>query len=87
MIKEVTTDAEVSATFPVTRQLRPHLKEEEYLEVVHRLRRSGYRLAFAAESGEVRCAAEFRVIEFLAYKVSLCGRPRDRRRRPFGRLW
>src|SRR3982751_4078687 len=49
------------------RQLRLHLKEEEYIEVVHRLRRSGYRLAFVAEGGEVRCVAGFRVVEFLAY--------------------
>ena len=67
MIKEATTDAEVSATFPVMRQLRPHLREEEYLEVVRRLQRSGYRLTFAAKDGEVRCVAGFRVIEFLAY--------------------
>jgi GNAT superfamily N-acetyltransferase len=67
VIKEATTDAEVSATFPVMRQLRPHLREEEYLEVVRRLQRSGYRLTFAAKDGEVRCVAGFRVIEFLAY--------------------
>ena len=67
MIKEAATDAEVSATFSVMRQLRSHLKEEEYLEAMHRLRRSGYRMAFAAEGGEVRCVAGFRVIEFLAH--------------------
>jgi GNAT superfamily N-acetyltransferase len=48
-------------------QLRLHLKEEEYLEVVRRLQRSGYRVAFADEEGEVRCVAWFRVTEFLAY--------------------
>ena len=67
MIKEATTDAEVLATFPVMSQLRLHLEEEEYLEVVRRLQRSGYRLAFADEEGEVRCVAGFRVTEFLAY--------------------
>ncbi|HZC19242.1 MAG TPA: GNAT family N-acetyltransferase, partial [Rubrobacteraceae bacterium] len=41
--------------------------EEGYLGVVSRLRRSGYRLAFSAEDGEVRCVAGFRVVEFLAY--------------------
>ncbi len=55
MIKEAATDAEISATFPVMRQLRPHLKEAEYLEAVHRLQRSGYRLAFLTEGG--RCGA------------------------------
>ena len=67
MIKEAATDAEISATFPVVRQLRLHLREEEYLDVVNRLRRSGYRLAFAAEDGETRCVAGFRIVEFLAY--------------------
>ena len=67
MIKEVATDAEIPATFPVIRQLRLHLREKEYLEVVHRLRRSGYRLAFAAEEGEAQCGVGFRIVEFLAY--------------------
>lgn len=67
MIKEATTDTEVLATFPVMSQLRLHLKEEEYLEVMRRLQRSGYRVAFADEEGEVRCVAGFRVTEFLAY--------------------
>ena len=67
MIQEAATDAEISETFPVMRQLRPHLQEEQYLEFVRRLQRSGYRLAFAAEGGEVRCVAGFRIVEFLAY--------------------
>ena len=67
MIKEAATDAEISTTFPVMQQLRSHLKESEYLETVHRLRRSGYRLAFAAGDREVWCVAGFRIIEFLAY--------------------
>jgi GNAT superfamily N-acetyltransferase len=67
MIKEVLTDAEVSATFPVMRQLRSHLAEDEYLERIRDMRRSGYRLAAAAEDGKVRCVAGYRIVEFLAY--------------------
>src|SRR4051812_23537455 len=67
MIKEVLTDAEVSATFPVMRQLRSHLAEDEYLERIRGMRRSGYRLAAAAEDGKVRCVAGYRIVEFLAY--------------------
>ncbi len=67
MIQEATTDPEISETFPVMCQLRPHLDEERYLDFVRRLQRSGYRLAFATEGGEVRCVAGFRIIEFLAY--------------------
>lgn len=67
MIKEALTDAEVSATFPVMRQLRSHLAEDEYLERIRGMRRSGYRLAAAAEDGKVRCVAGYRIVEFLAY--------------------
>ncbi len=67
MIQEATTEAEISATFPVMRQLRPHLSEDEYLGLVNCMQRSGYRLATAAENGEVRCAAGFRIVEFLAW--------------------
>ncbi len=67
MIQEATTDAEISATFPVMRQLRTHLSEDEYLELVNRMQRSGYRLAATTEDGEVRCAAGFRIVEFLAW--------------------
>ncbi len=67
MIQEATTEAEISATFPVMHQLRPHLSEDEYLGLVNCMQRSGYRLATATENGEVRCAAGFRIVEFLAW--------------------
>jgi hypothetical protein len=49
------------------RQLRTHLDEDEYLEKIKRMQRSGYRLAAATEGGTVRCVAGFRIVEFLAY--------------------
>lgn len=64
-VREMTTDAEVLATFPVMVQLRPHLAEGEYLETVKRMREGGYRLAAVFDGGEVRCVAGFRVQEFL----------------------
>jgi GNAT superfamily N-acetyltransferase len=67
VIKEALTDAEISTTFPVVRQLRLHLDEGEYLQRIRRMQRSGYRLAVATEGGEVRCVAGYRVVEFLAY--------------------
>jgi hypothetical protein len=67
MIREATTDEEIAATFPVVRQLRPHLSETEYLETVERIRRSGYRMAFLEEGGVVSCVAGFRMLEFLAH--------------------
>ncbi len=67
MIKEAVTDAEILATYPVMKQLRLHLVEDEYLETVERMQRSGYRLAAATQGGEIRCVAGFRIVEFLAY--------------------
>ncbi len=67
MIKEAVTDAQILATYPVMKQLRLHLVEDEYLETVERMQRSGYRLAAATQGGEIRCVAGFRIVEFLAY--------------------
>ncbi len=61
------SNQEIISTFHVIRQLRAHLDEDEYLEKIKRMRRSGYRLAAATEGGEVRCVAGFRIVEFLAY--------------------
>ncbi len=66
-VREIVSDEEITSTFPVMRQLRTHLDEDEYLEKIQRMRRSGYRLAAATESGMVRCVAGFRIVEFLAY--------------------
>lgn len=61
------SEADVISTFPVMSQLRTHLKENEYLETVERMRRSGYRLAAVVDGGHVRCVAGFRIVEFLAH--------------------
>ncbi len=59
------SDEEVAATYPVMRQLRPHLEEEGYVERVGRMRGEGYRLAAVLDDGRVRCVAGFRVRDFL----------------------
>jgi GNAT superfamily N-acetyltransferase len=63
------SEEEIISTFPVMRQLRTHLKEDEYLKTVERMRRSGYRLAAVVDEGRVRCVAGFRIQEYL-----YCGR-------------
>ena len=60
---------EVTSTYAVMRQLRTHLKEDEYLETVERMRCSGYRLAAVLDRGRERCVAGFRIQEYLH-----CGR-------------
>ena len=61
------SEEEIVSTYAAMRQLRTHLDEDEYLEKIRRMRRSGYRLAASTEGGMVRCVAGFRIVEFLAY--------------------
>ena len=67
-VKEMVSDAEVSSTFPVMRQLRPHLDEGDYLRTIRRMQSSGsYRLAAVVDRERVLCVAGFRIVEFLAW--------------------
>jgi len=63
------SDEETVSTYAVMRQLRTHLKEDEYVDTVERMRSSGYRLAAVLDGGRVRCVAGFRIQEYL-----YCGR-------------
>lgn len=71
-VREMTTDSEVLATFPVMVQLRPHLAESEYLGTIKRMRENGYRLAAVLDGGGVRCVAGFRAQELLYAGRQLC---------------
>jgi GNAT superfamily N-acetyltransferase len=67
LIQEMTTDAEIASTFATMHELRPHLREEEYLATILRMRKTdGYRMAAAIEGGERPCVAGFRYGENLA---------------------
>ena len=68
-VKEALSEGEIEATFPVMKQLRPHLDERDYLETVRRMQGTGYWIAAVAEDGQVVCVAGFRVQENL-----YCGR-------------
>lgn len=64
-VREISTDQEIAATFGVMKQLRSHLAKEEYLEMVRRMRKDGYRLAAVVEGERVRSVAGFRISEYL----------------------
>ena len=67
-IRQLSSDAEIGAAFPVINQLRTHLNEESYLEMVDRMRESdNYRLAAVLDGERVLCVAGYRISEFLAY--------------------
>lgn len=68
MIKKMTSDAEISATYPVMRQLRTHVSEKGYVERIKRQQSAGrYELAAVVNDGHVRCVAGYRVSECLAW--------------------
>ena len=68
MIKEMTSEAEILSTFATMSQLRPHLKQADYLETVRRMQRNhGYRLVARLEGGKPLCVGGFRLNECLSY--------------------
>jgi GNAT superfamily N-acetyltransferase len=62
------TQAQIQSCFPVMRQLRPHIVDEEkFVEQVQRQLREGYHLAYLEEGREVKACSGFRFLEFLAW--------------------
>jgi GNAT superfamily N-acetyltransferase len=64
-IELVSTDAQIAATLPVMRQLRPHLVQAEYVAAIRRQQGTGYELAALSADGGVQAVAGFRVLEQL----------------------
>ncbi len=64
------TDDELRRCFPVVRELRPHLTEQDFLARVRRQHGEGYNLAFA-EDGDIQAVAGYRYIESLAWGKAL----------------
>jgi GNAT superfamily N-acetyltransferase len=61
------TDADIRACWRVMAQLRPHLKEKEFVSLVRQQFAEGYRLAFIRRKQKVEAAAGFRVQHSLAF--------------------
>ncbi|MFB9326167.1 GNAT family N-acetyltransferase [Paenibacillus aurantiacus] len=61
------TDEQIRATYPVMRQLRPHLAEDAYVPMIRDLQEQGYRLAVIVEQGEAKAAAGYRIGANLAW--------------------
>ncbi|GAB3389531.1 GNAT family N-acetyltransferase [Lysobacter fragariae] len=69
-IHRAETDADIAATFPVMRQLRPQLEQERYVAKMRDLQASdGLRLLALRVDGEVRAVASYRIMNML-----YCGR-------------
>ena len=61
------TDQEVLDCFPVLKELRPHLVEEELVARVRRQQAEGFHLVFVGDQGQVKSVAGFRFREHLAW--------------------
>ena len=60
------TDSEILRCYPVLLQLRPHLKEKEFLPRVRAMRKESYRLAFLTDhENTVRSVAGYRTLNLL----------------------
>lgn len=66
-IRIASTDVEIADRFPVMRELRPHIAENQFLSRIRSQINSGYRLAFVQVSDGVVAVAGFRVGENLAW--------------------
>ena len=68
MIKKMLSDSDVLATYPVMKQLRTHVGEQEYVERVKRQKAAaGYEVAAVIDDGQVRCVAGYRISECLSW--------------------
>jgi GNAT superfamily N-acetyltransferase len=60
------SDLDIARCFPVLRQLRPHLIENEFVPRIRRMSAEKYQLAFLTDvGGTVRSVAGFRLMEML----------------------
>ncbi|WP_088007742.1 GNAT family N-acetyltransferase [Indiicoccus explosivorum] len=86
-IKELTEDDEIRKAFPVMKQLRPHLGETDYLELVKEARATDrYRLFALTDGDEIVAVTGFKPMTTLYYGrfVWVCDLVTDASRRSNG---
>jgi GNAT superfamily N-acetyltransferase len=57
------SDADILSCFPVYRQLRPSLVQEQFVATVHRMHATGFQMAMRTFEDRVVAVAGFRVME------------------------
>jgi GNAT superfamily N-acetyltransferase len=62
-IRLATSDPDILSCYPVYKQLRPHLVEEQFVASVHRMHSTGFQLAMRTHDERVMAVAGFRVFE------------------------
>lgn len=66
-VHEARSTAQIAQCFAVMQQLRPALKNDEFIARVNAQRAGGYRLVYLEAGGEVVCVAGFRIAHCLAW--------------------
>jgi GNAT superfamily N-acetyltransferase len=66
-IRIATTDSEIAACYPVMRELRSHIAEDQFLSRVRSQENTGYRIGFIEQPDGVVAVAGFRIGENLAW--------------------
>lgn len=61
------TEEQILATYPLMKQLRPHLVEEDYVSRIMQQQADGYKLLVIFEEGEAKAAAGYRFGNCLAW--------------------
>ena len=64
-IEIAATEEQLRATWPVMRQLRPHLDESQYVAMVKSMAAEGYRVAALYADGRVAAVAGYRFMTML----------------------
>lgn len=67
LIQLAESDSQILECFPILAQLRPHLKQENFLEQVQHQKQSGYQIAFLEGDAQVVAVAGFCISECLAW--------------------
>ena len=55
------TDDEIAACFEVMSELRPHIKQHDFVPLIRQMEAEGYRLAFMRDSTDVVAVAGYRI--------------------------
>lgn len=63
-IRVAETDSDYLKCWDVIKELRPHLKKDEYLPMIKQMVNEGYMLAYAEEDGKAASAIGFRYLQF-----------------------
>jgi GNAT superfamily N-acetyltransferase len=67
MIAIAGTDSEIESCYAVMAELRPHIGRDEFLPLVRNLsEKTGFRLVYLTDEGEVKAVGGFRIAEWLA---------------------